>query len=344
MRLSNLPLSPWIIVGLLAASLAAAEDRPLPIIDMHLHAFPVSPERPNPSACVPMTQMPVWDQRGPYPPQLMAHMAPPECPGDVAAAPNDGDELMRASLAVLERRNIYAVTSGPVPVVAQWREQAPARIIPAVMFGLDGFGAPPATPEQIREWHADGLIQVMGEVLTQYEGIAPDDERLAPYWALAEELDLPVALHVGSGPPGAIYLDSPNNRIDLSSALTLDGVLRRHPRLRLYLMHAGFPMLDDLLTLMHGHPQVYVDVGAIAFGVPRAHFHRYLQGLVEAGFGNRVMFGSDQMYWPGLIELSLRAIEDAPFLSEAQKRDILYNNAARFLRLDEEEIARHHGG
>jgi predicted TIM-barrel fold metal-dependent hydrolase len=54
------------------------------------------------------------------------------------------------------------------------------------------------------------------------------------------------------------------------------------------------------------------------------------------------MFGSDQMVWPGLIELSIEIIEEAPFLSEEQKRDIFYNNAARFLRLSDEEIARHH--
>ncbi len=329
--------------ALLAASLGLADDHPLPIIDMHLHAFPIASDEVGPTACVPPTQMPSWDQRRPYPVQLWAHMAPLNCAGGLASAAPDGEQLMRASLEVLERRNIFAVTSGPVPVVDQWREQAPARIIPAVMFGLDGFG-PPASIEDIRAWHAEGRIQVMGEVLTQYEGIAPDDERLAPYWALAEELDLPVALHVGIGPPGTMYIDSPNYRLELSSALTLDSVLRRHPQLRLYLMHAGFPMLDDLLALMYGHPQVYVDVGAIAFGVPRAHFHRYLQALVEAGFGNRVMFGSDQMVWPGLIEISLRAIEDATFLSEEQKRDILYNNAARFLRLDDAEIARHHAG
>jgi predicted TIM-barrel fold metal-dependent hydrolase len=63
---------------------------------------------------------------------------------------------------------------------------------------------------------------------------------------------------------------------------------------------------------------------------------------VDAGFGDRIMFGTDQGIWPDLIEVSIRAIEDAPFLSEAQKRDILYNNAARFLRLSPAEIARHH--
>ena len=36
---------------------------------------------------------------------------------------------------------------------------------------------------------------------------------------------------------------------------------------------------------------------------------------------------------------ALEAVETAPFLSETQKRDISYNNAARFLRLTEAEIA-----
>jgi hypothetical protein len=50
------------------------------------------------------------------------------------------------------------------------------------------------------------------------------------------------------------------------------------------------------------------------------------------------------MVWPGAMERSVRVIEGATFLTAAQKRDILYNNAARFLRLTPEEIARHHGG
>lgn len=50
------------------------------------------------------------------------------------------------------------------------------------------------------------------------------------------------------------------------------------------------------------------------------------------------------MVWPGVIERGIAVIEQAPFLNETEKRDILYNNAARFLRLSEEEIARHHGG
>jgi predicted TIM-barrel fold metal-dependent hydrolase len=49
------------------------------------------------------------------------------------------------------------------------------------------------------------------------------------------------------------------------------------------------------------------------------------------------------MVWPGMIEHSIRVIEEAPALTAEQKRDILYNNAARFLRLSQADIDRHHG-
>ena len=50
------------------------------------------------------------------------------------------------------------------------------------------------------------------------------------------------------------------------------------------------------------------------------------------------------MQWPEtIIDDEIDAIESAPFLSEEQKRDIFYNNAARFLRLSKETIAKHHG-
>jgi predicted TIM-barrel fold metal-dependent hydrolase len=122
----------------------------------------------------------------------------------------------------------------------------------------------------------------------------------------------------------------------------LEPVLIRHPRLRLYIMHAGYPFMDDLLALLEAHPQVYVDIAAIDGTEPRAAFYSYLRQMVDAGFGDRIMFGTDQGVWPELIERCIDAIDDAPFLTSRQKRDILYNNAARFLRLNKSEIARQH--
>jgi predicted TIM-barrel fold metal-dependent hydrolase len=316
---------------------AAARDRE-PIIDMHLHALRADEQGPPPIAmCVAPAEMPVWDQRGPYRDTFMKRLKSPACP-DPIWSPTTDEALMRESLAVLDKLNIIAVASGTPERVAAWRKARPKRIIPGLIFQME----PGMTPAAVRALHSAGDLAVLGEVTTQYAGIAPDDPRLEPYWALAEELDIPVGIHVGTGPTGVIYLGAKGYRARLHSALTMEEVLVRHPKLRVYLSHAGYPMIDDLLALLYAHPQVHVDVALIVFTQPRAAFYRYLQRIVEAGFGDRIMFGSDQMVWPGVIERSVGAIEEAPFLSEKQKRDILYNNAARFLRLTPAQIAAHH--
>jgi len=46
-------------------------------------------------------------------------------------------------------------------------------------------------------------------------------------------------------------------------------------------------------------------VGMISWGLPRAEFHRYVRTIVEAGFGDRVLFGSDQMVWPAALEVAI---------------------------------------
>ena len=269
----------------------------------------------------------------------MAMLKQPPCE-DPVWSPETDEELMRQTLDVLERRNIVGILSGTPDRVAAWTAAAPGRFFPGRGFQLGREGL---TPDSLRSLHTAGRLAVLAEVTNQYAGIAPDDERMEPYWTLAEELDLPVGIHIGPGPPGVIYLGATGYRARLHSALTLEEVLVRHPGLRVYIMHAGYPMLDDLLAVLYTHPQVYVEVGVIVYTQPRAAFYRYLRGIVEAGFVNRVMFGSDHMVWPGVLERAIAVIEEAPFLSQEQKRDILYNNAARFLRLGEEEIARHHG-
>jgi len=110
-------------------------------------------------------------------------------------------------------------------------------------------------------------------------------------------------------------------------------VLVRHPKLRMYAMHAGWPLGDEMIAALYSHPQLHVDIGVISYILLKAEFHGYLKRLVDAGFLNRVMFGSDQMVWPQAIPIAIANVQSVPFLSEEQKRDILYNNARRFLRL-----------
>ncbi len=118
---------------------------------------------------------------------------------DPVWSPQTDAELQRRTLAELERYNIIAVTSGSAGKVAQWQRMAPRRILPAIEFQL-GPNAP--SIEALRELHALGRLVVIGEVTNQYAGIAPDDPKMEPYYQLAEELDLPIGLHIGTGPPG----------------------------------------------------------------------------------------------------------------------------------------------
>lgn len=76
-----------------------------------------------------------------------------------------------------------------------------------------------------------------------------------------------------------------------------------------------------------------MDTGVIDWYLPRREFHHYLQRLVDAGFASRIMFGSDQMIWPQMIEVAIEGIRSATFLTRQQQRAIFYDNAARFFRL-----------
>jgi hypothetical protein len=316
-------------IAALFAPLAAA-GKPSPIIDMHLHALHAADQGPPPVIiCAPYDQIPLRDPRWSTDQYFTEFFKKPNCRRPLTSAPDD-DTLRLRSLAYLGKLNITAVASGPADLVEEWRRAAPDRILPALSFGVADL----PTIDSLRVLHKAGRLAVLGEIGSEYDGVSPDDPKLEPYFALAEELDIPVAIHMGPGPPGAAYLGMPF-KMRLSDPLLLEEVLVRHPRLRIYVMHAGWPMIDRMIALMYAHPQVYVDTGVIDYTQPRAEFWGYLKRLVDAGYVKRVMYGSDQMVWPDAIPASLEAIERAPFLTPEQKRDILYNNAARFLRLDQ---------
>lgn len=298
---------------LVGPTLAAETERyDGPIIDMHLHAYHVVPGQ-----------------------ELEFFWLP-----DGMQSPKSTEQLMRSTLAEMKRHNIVkGWASGPVEVVTRWKAAAPAIIVGASQF-ISETSFP--SVEQLREDFESGRLDALGELVAQLAGLTPSDPFFEPYLALAEELDIPVAFHTGFPPPGAAYDDFPHNRASLGSPFGLEEALLRHRNLRAYIMHAGYPFLDQTIAFLHAHPQVYVDLAEINWIIPRAEFHEYLRRLMQAGFGKRLMFGSDQMFWPAAIGLAVESIETAEFLTDEEKRDIFYNNAARFLRLSEEEIAAHH--
>ncbi len=74
----------------------------------------------------------------------------------------------------------------------------------------------------------------------------------------------------------------------------------------------------------------------------REAFLDHFERLIRAGLGKRIMFGSDQIIWPESISVAVETIQSVEFLSPQQRADIFYGNAARFLRLSDEQIAAHH--
>lgn len=248
------------------------------------------------------------------------------------------EEHIKQTLSMMQRYNVVlGIASGDLESFEQLRQAAPDRIWAGPSYGIPGLDI-----ENLRAHYKSGRLMVMGEVCAQYDGLSPSDPVLDPYFALAESLDIPACIHMGMSFPGITQSD-PKFRVSFGNPLLLEELLNRHPKLRVWIAHLGFPFLVETIGILNVYPQVYADTSAIDWLSPREGFYSYLKELIKAGFEKQIMFGSDQMEWPEAIGMAVEAIEKADFLSAEQKRDVLYNNAARFLRLTPEQIARHHG-
>jgi predicted TIM-barrel fold metal-dependent hydrolase len=99
-----------------------------------------------------------------------------------------------------------------------------------------------------------------------------------------------------------------------------------------------FPPFDEeTFALLRDYPRVHLDLTILNSVFPADVHERELRRLVDARFGDRIMFGTDGQP-AGPI---LRRLEAIPWLTHDQRRAILYDNAARFLRLDARTIAAH---
>ena len=333
MRISRLALRSWPAWAVFAAAAPVlAAERPEPIIDMHVHGSMTARDRPV-EGCPgdqPILYLPVDPVKAP------ANAPVISCPRPILSATNV-DELRTRTIGELRRWGVVrAVLLGKLDDLDRWSRDAPGMFIPAsIPRNLSEL-------PQLAGLLASGKIRVLGETGMQYEGCSADDPALEPFWAIAERYDAPVGMHLGEGMPLAGADITDRYRAALTSPFQLEAVLKKHPKLRIYVMHAASPLTDEMIAMLLTYPSIYVDISANDWNMPRAQFYDQLKRMVDAGFSKRILFGSDQTLFPQAIGLAIATIEEAPFLTAEQKRDILYNNAARFLRLTPEEIARDH--
>ncbi len=297
-----------------------------PVIDVHVHAMDDSP--PNAVPICPNTAK--FIASDPSSTESPFGWVQEECSPKLY--PSAKGEYIKDVVAEMERLNVTAVVFGTPEGVKKWKDAAPDRVIPGTNFEAAAGKRLPV--DQLRTNFTKDGFKVMGEIGLQYQGISPSDMSVDQYFALAEELDIPVAIHMGTGGSGRANITRPTFRGSKGDPLLLEELLARHPKLRVQVMHAGYPMIDNMLTLLQANSHVYVDVAGLIWSYPIKEVNRYIERLVDAGFEDRVMFGTDQLVWPKLMAYSISIIQNAEYLTPEQKRDILYNNAARFLRLD----------
>lgn len=194
---------------------------------------------------------------------------------------------------------------------------------------------------ELRALYQTGIFKSMGESFFNYYGIPPTDERLQPYWKIAAEFGIPVGIHADSGPPRERVdaKENPHYNPAYANPELLRHILQQYPELKIYLMHFGGEYSDQAIALMKDYPQIHCEISAVSLFGPKVFWEPNLKKLYTAGLGDRLMFGSDYF---GMIDEHLKVIMDIDWLSDRQKKDILYHNAARFLGLSEEEIARHY--
>jgi predicted TIM-barrel fold metal-dependent hydrolase len=151
-----------------------------------------------------------------------------------------------------------------------------------------------------------------------------DDPRLDPLYARAVEHGALLLVHAGRRPEPSDYV----------GAQVFARVMRRFPRLRVIVAHAGADEFESFFDLCGVYEGVFLDTAMV--------FNHYLGGpppiqrVLE--FQDRVVFGSDFPNIPYRWEAAVESILDLR-LGRTLEEKLLCTNAARLLGLDLQGLA-----
>lgn len=152
-----------------------------------------------------------------------------------------------------------------------------------------------------------------------YNHFYPNERRMYPLYALAQNEKLPVLVHTGS----SVFKGS---KIKYADPLHLDDVAADFPDLVILMAHAGRGIwYERAFFLSRLHPRLFLEIS----GLPPKNLLHYFPDM-ENNI-DKFVYGSD---WPAVksISTNIEAIKKLP-LSEESKKKILYDNAAKILRL-----------
>ncbi|MGA7877029.1 MAG: amidohydrolase family protein [Desulfoferrobacter sp.] len=155
-----------------------------------------------------------------------------------------------------------------------------------------------------------------------YQYYYPNEPMIYPLYARAQELGIPISLHIGS----SIFKGA---RLKYGDPIFLDDVAVDFPGLVLLQCHSGRPFwYQKSFSLARLHKNIYMEIS----GLPPKKLLDYFPELER--IAHKVIYGSD---WPGIptIKENIEAIRRLR-LSDDSKRKILGENAARLLHITDE--------
>ena len=255
-----------LLIGMSVIAIAQTENQVtrLPVMDVHIHVGPV---RPGMGPLCPhfLSDMPGADPLDEDP----FIFGGSDCLDPWPAAQSD-EEMKNEIVKRIKDLNMTMIAFGDAAVMRSWMAEVPeGRIIPAI--GTRGI-----TVDQFRDSLESGFYKAFAET-----GISTPDE----YFAVAEELNVPVGIHCGTGGNGSANIRNPEYRASSMDPFLLEDILARHPKLKVWAMHAGYPLAEHMIALMGANAYVYVDISGLIWSYPLDEVHFYIKKLVQAGFG-----------------------------------------------------------
>jgi predicted TIM-barrel fold metal-dependent hydrolase len=152
-------------------------------------------------------------------------------------------------------------------------------------------------------------------------GLPPNDRRYYPLFAECCELDVPFCTQVGH--TGPLRTSETGRPIPYLEYVALD-----FPELKIVCGHIGVPWMNEMLSLLHKFPNVFVDTSAYTV-------RRFPPELVEYMTGkgrSRVLFGTN---YPMLTPAKCLEAGESLRLDEEASYAFLSGNAVRVFNLAE---------
>lgn len=141
---------------------------------------------------------------------------------------------------------------------------------------------------------AEDAVDILDKAVREYglkglkfhpplQNFFPNDESVFPVYEKAQELDIPVAFHVGTTPFGSLC------RLSQANPILIDDIAVRFPDLRIMLTHLGTLWHNESFMVVEKNPNVFIDTSAYLYEIKDL----LTMDLIDRIGADKIIFGTD---------------------------------------------------